>query len=99
MGKLRYDSTLPPIPVEDAELAHLKVVIGTKLRRQESFMMTWQPPGRDPGRICSAWIHPAIPLQFAFDGDAIPQVSPAHIAELMERVNATGDLVLTHLLE
>ncbi|WP_245861472.1 hypothetical protein [Microbacterium aurantiacum] len=68
--------------------------MGTKLRRQECFMMTWHPPGGDPGRTCSAWIHPAIPLQFYFDGETIPQVTPSHIAELMERVNATGDLVL-----
>ncbi|WP_307381562.1 hypothetical protein [Microbacterium sp. W4I20] len=80
-------------------MANLKVVIGTKLRRQESFMMTWHPPGGDPGRTCSAWIHPAIPLQFAFDGESIPQVEPAHVAALMERANATGDLVLTHLID
>ncbi|MBT2483178.1 MULTISPECIES: hypothetical protein [unclassified Microbacterium] len=94
MGKLRYDSSLPSILIEDVELAHLKVVIGTKLRRQESFMMTWHPPGGDPGAVCSAWIHPAIPLQFAFDSESIPQVTPGHVAELMERLNATGDLVL-----
>lgn len=98
MGQLRYNSSSPAIAIEDAELAHLKVVIGTKLRRQESFMMTWHPPGRDPGRICSAWIHPAIPLQFFFDGETIPRVKPAHIAELVERVNSTGDLVLTNLI-
>lgn len=97
MGKLRYDSTLPSIVIEDVELAHLKVVIGTKLRRQESFMMTWHPPGGDPGLICSAWIHPAIPLQFAFEAEPIPQVSPTHVAELMERLNATGDLLLAHV--
>lgn len=97
MGKLRYDSALPSILIEDVELAHLKVVIGTKLRRQESFMMTWHPPGGDPGRVCSAWIHPAIPLQFAFDAEAIPQVSPGHVAELIKRVNATGDLVLAQV--
>jgi hypothetical protein len=94
MGTLRYDSSLPAIPVDDDELAHLKVVIGTKLRRLESFMMTWQPPDDVSGRVCSAWIHPAIPLQFSFAGESIPHVDRAHIAEMIERVNATGDLVV-----
>lgn len=99
MGKLRYDSMSPAISVDDAELAHLKIVIGTKLRRQESFMLTWHPALSDPGRTCSAWIHPAIPLQFAFDSETIPKVDPAHVAELMEHVNATGDLVLASVVD
>ena len=99
MGFLRYDSTSPPIGIEDSELAHLKVVIGTKLRRQESFMMTWSPPGREPARMCSVWVHPAIPLQFLFDSESIPRVDAAHITQLAERVNATGDLVITHITD
>ncbi|MFS0912227.1 hypothetical protein AB3M89_10575 [Microbacterium sp. 179-I 3D2 NHS] len=95
MGTLRYDTSSPPIRVDDRELAHLRIVMGTKLRRLESFMMTWHPADGDPARTCSAWIHPAIPLQFHFDAESIPKVEPAHVAELIDRVNATGDLIVT----
>ncbi len=99
MGQLRYDSYSDPIAIDDVELAQLKVVIGTKLRRQESFMMTWSPadPDSDTPRVCSAWIHPAIPLQFHFYVDPIPPVDAARVTQLMARLNATGDLHLTHL--
>jgi hypothetical protein len=98
MGRLRYDSHSDPIEIEDRELAHLKVVMGTKLRRQESFMMTWHPADGSPHGTCTAWIHPAIPLQFLFDSPKTPRVDTRHVATLMESVNATGDLVLGHLI-
>lgn len=99
MGKLRYDSSSPAISIDDAELAHLKIVIGTKLRRGESFMMTWRPLDCEPGALCSAWIHPAIPMEFYFEADATFKIDASHISELIERLNATGDLLLAQLLE
>lgn len=93
MGKLRYDGTSDPIPIEDDTLAHLKVVIGTKLRRQESFMMTWRPLSGDQRRI-TVWVHPAIPLQFLFDEAAPAVIQKQRIEELMIALNATGELVI-----
>lgn len=98
MGRLRYDGISDPILIEDATLVHLKIVIATKLRRQESFMMTWRPRGDGPDKRATVWIHPAIPLQFGFDDEEIPQVDPHRIAELMRLLNASGELVLDHVL-
>lgn len=98
MGRLRYDGISDPILIEDATLAHLKIVIATKLRRQESFMMTWRPRGDGPDKRATVWIHPAIPLQFGFDDEVIPPVDPHRIAELMRLLNASGELVLDHVL-
>ncbi|MEZ7753948.1 hypothetical protein O5Y58_00360 [Microbacterium paraoxydans] len=97
MGRLRYDGHSDPILIEDETLAHLKIVIATKLRRQESFMMTWQPPEGGIDRRASVWIHPAIPLQFGFDEAEPPAVDPQRIQEIMQALNATGDLQLDHL--
>jgi len=97
MGRLRYDGTSDPIPIDDATLAHLKVIIGTKLRRQESFMMTWRPAsGSEDGRI-TVWIHPAIPLQFLFEQADPPPIEKHRIEELMRSLNATGELVIDEL--
>ncbi|MFK0402216.1 hypothetical protein ACIQTT_07810 [Microbacterium sp. NPDC090225] len=98
MGRLRYDGTSDPIIIEDVTLAHLKIIIATKLRRQESFMMTWVPRDSGVNRRATVWIHPAIPLQFGFDEELPPPVDPQRIAELMQHLNASGELVLDNVL-
>jgi hypothetical protein len=94
MGRLKYDGLSDPIVIDDVTLAHLKIIIGTKLRRQESFMMTWRPiEGAADGRA-TIWVHPAIPLQLGFDAADFPQIDPHRIEEMMHALNATGELVL-----
>lgn len=97
MGTLEYNSSRPPIEVDDATLGHLKIVIGTKLRRQESFMMTWLPQDQNPAGRLTIWMHPSIPLVFAFDGTAMPAMDPKRIERLMEGLNARGELLLDQL--
>jgi hypothetical protein len=99
MGRLRYDGTSEPIIIEDETLAHLKVIIGTKLRRQESFMMTWHPTeGGDPGRV-TVWIHPAIPLQFLFSTAEPQHIEKSRIEDMMHALNATGELVIDEFVQ
>jgi hypothetical protein len=99
MGRLRYDGTSDPILIEDTTLAHLKIVIATKLRRQESFMMTWRPVGGGGvDKRTTVWIHPAIPLQFGFDGAEQPPVDARLVADMMQALNASGELLLDHLI-
>ena len=67
VGTLYYGGSATSIHIEDRALAHLKVVIASKLRRHEAFTVSWphsedQPPGRT-----TIWLHPSIPLRFEFD--------------------------------
>ncbi|MDQ1082964.1 MULTISPECIES: hypothetical protein [Microbacterium] len=72
MGSLFYGSSPSPIDIPDRLLAHVKVVIATKLRRGESFTMSWRHPmGEQSGRS-TIWIQPSIPLRFVF-GAAEPE--------------------------
>ena len=97
MGTLEYNSSRPPIPIDDVTLAHLKIIIGTKLRRQESFMMTWIPEGDGvPGRL-TIWMHPSIPLAIAFDDPTMVAIEPKRIESMMETLNARGELMLDQL--
>lgn len=97
MGRLRYDGTSEPIHIDDETLAVLKVIIGTKLRRQESFMMTWRTiEGGDPARV-TVWVHPAIPLQFLFSSAEPQHVEKKQIEDMMHSLNATGELVIDEL--
>ena len=50
----------------DRTLAHVKVAAGAKLRRQESFYLSWvKPVSEGSGRV-TVWMAPSIPAQFQF---------------------------------
>lgn len=96
MGTLEYNSSHPPVEVDDNTLAHLKIVIGTKLRRNESFMMTWLPTEKNSTRV-TIWMHPSIPLVIAFDDPNLPPIEPKRVERMMEHLNARGELFLDQL--
>jgi hypothetical protein len=97
MGTLEYNSSRPPIEIDDVTLAHLKIIIATKLRRQESFMMTWLPDGKNPVGRLTAWVHPSIPLVLAFDEPKVAKIDAARIARMMESLNAHGELLIDQM--
>lgn len=96
MGRLEYNSSRPPIDVDDETLAHLKVVIATKLRRQESFMMTWPADAERPSRL-TVWMHPSIPLIIEIDASSSPALDPRRIERMMSNLNSRGELILDDL--
>lgn len=92
MGTIFYGTT--PIRIEDRALGHLKVVISTKLRRGESFTLSWRhPDGDDVGRE-TIWIHPSIPLRFVFDDSEPAQLSRSWIEDLANSANSSGGIML-----
>ncbi|WP_260980502.1 hypothetical protein [Microbacterium paludicola] len=61
-------------------------------------MMTWQPvDGSGDGRM-TAWIHPSVPLLFVFDDADVPAIDPKRLEAIMQATNATGELILDHLI-
>jgi hypothetical protein len=93
MGTLTYD-VVSKVNFEDRALAHLQVVIATKLRRGESFNFSWvKDPSVGSGRT-TIWMHPAIPLVYDFDGSRHPSLNRDWIDDLMTTANSTTGLVL-----
>ncbi len=92
MGRLVYGSGETEIDFDDRVLAHLKVVMVTKLRRDESFLLSWQHGQEDGSGRSSIWVHPAIPLHFRFYGNKQPPLNRAWIEEMMLSANSTGGL-------
>jgi hypothetical protein len=89
-----YGGATEPISVEDRALAHLKVVIATKLRRNESFTLSWKHPDGDrPGRS-TIWLHPSIPLRFVFDEPEAPALSAEWITAMANSANSSGGITL-----
>lgn len=94
MGSIYYGGSEDAVHIEDRALAHLKVVIATKLRRQESFTLSWVHPEGDPVGRSTIWIHPSIPLRFVFAEAEAPKLNPRWIEDLMHSVNSTGGIML-----
>lgn len=94
MGTIYYGGGAMPIHIEDRTLAHLKVVIATKLRRDESFTVSWTHPDDQPRGRSTIWLHPSIPLRFVFDDPEPAQLSRDWIEELANSASSTGGILL-----
>lgn len=94
MGTIYYGGSATPIHIEDRALAHLKVVIATKLRRDESFTVSWQHPDDQPRGRTTIWLHPSIPLRFVFDDPEPTELSRQWIEELANSANSSGGITL-----
>jgi hypothetical protein len=94
VGTIYYGGSATPIHIEDRALAHLKVVIATKLRRDESFTVSWRHPDDQPRGRSTIWLHPSIPLRFVFDDPDPTDLSREWIEELANSANSSGGITL-----
>lgn len=96
MGTLYYGGAQDPIHIEDRALAHLKVVVATKLRRNESFTLSWQHPEGDPRGRTTIWLHPSIPLRFVFDDPEAPELHAEWITAMANSASSSGGIGLVN---
>lgn len=94
MGTIYYGGSATPIHIEDRALAHLKVVVSTKLRRGESFTVSWQHPEGEPRGRSTIWLHPSIALRFVFDDPSPTELNRAWIEDLAQSANSSGGITL-----
>ncbi|WP_431802696.1 hypothetical protein [Microbacterium sp. bgisy203] len=94
MGTIYYGGSATPIHIDDRALAHLKVVISTKLRRGESFTVSWRHPDGEPRGRSTIWLHPSIPMRFVFDDPEPAELSRAWIEDLAQSANSSGGIQL-----
>jgi hypothetical protein len=90
---MTYDSKVVAT-IDDRALAHLQVVIWSKLRRGETFAFTWNDPERNGFGRTSIWITPHVSLVFDFFGSKTPALNPAWIETLTKSANSPGGLQL-----
>lgn len=94
MGHLFYGSSERPIRIPDRTLAHVKVVIATKLRRGESFTMSWRHPDNEDGGRSTIWIQPSIPLRFVFGSVEPETLDPALLQSYATSANSSSGLTI-----
>lgn len=94
MGRLIYDSALEA-DFDDRTLAHLQIVMGQKLGRNEAFFFSWKDSqGVGDGRT-SIWIHPTISLRFKYLGGRPPAINPEWIRSLIADSHTPAGLRVT----
>jgi len=93
MGTLSYGSV--SIEFDDRVLTHLQIVIVNKLRKRESFAMSWRDSNAVGDGRSAIWIDPTIPLYFKFDGSRVPEIDRAWIAQLAASADSSTGLVVT----
>lgn len=92
MGRLYYGNTTEGIEIPDRELAHLRVLATTKLRRSESFSVSWTSPDCPSGRS-TIWLHCSIPLRFELD-QAEDVLDRRYLEELANAAHTAGGVTL-----
>lgn len=95
MGLFVYDSSVK-VNFEDRLLAHLQLVIASKLRRREAFFFTWKEDVSVGGGRRSVWLHSHAGLQFKFHGSWIPQLNRDWLEALNTTANSPRGLYVIH---
>ncbi|TDN92237.1 ATP-dependent DNA ligase [Microbacterium sp. BK668] len=93
MGKFTYEASIK-VDFEDRALAHLQLVIGSKLRRGESFFFSWRDDASIGNGRTTVWMHPQCALVYKFYGGRQPRLNPAWIEALAITANSPSGLYL-----
>lgn len=94
MGQLYYGNASESIEIPDRLLAHLKVLTATKLRRSESFTLTWRHGADSAAGRSTIWLQPSIPLRFVFGSADTDKLDSALLNEMARAASSSAGLVV-----
>ncbi|MFC9916825.1 DUF7882 family protein [Agromyces binzhouensis] len=69
MGIIYYGFDSHRVVIDDRTLAHLELVIYSKLRRNERFALALTAPDSEGGIAHSLWMDSSIPLRFEYESE------------------------------
>lgn len=92
MGALQYGQTR--IDFDDRTLVHLQIVISGKLRRGESFFLSWIVPTGDTHQRHSVWLSQAIPIGFTLQSARIGPLNREWLEDMAQSANSDLGLML-----
>jgi hypothetical protein len=93
MGRFTYEGSVK-VDFDDRALAHLMLVIGTKLRRGEPFHFSWKDDVSIGDGRTTVWVHPRSSIIYKFYGSRMPTLNPAWIDALAYTANSPAGLHL-----
>ena len=92
MGHLKYDNER--FEFDDRLLAHLQIVISSKLRRSESFFLSWIAATEVGSGRHAIWIDTGVPIHITYFGSRPPAINRQWVEDLATAANSTAGLVL-----
>jgi hypothetical protein len=95
MGNLTSGHVKTPSPFPDRILQHLQIVIVAKLRRGESFSLSWIVKTNSRSGRMSVWLNPAIPIRFDYDENIDYVINAAWIRALARSADSSHGLFVT----
>jgi hypothetical protein len=95
LGTLHYGASRTSLQMDDRALAHLQVVITTKLRRNEGFLIQWERPRESGSGRGGFWIHPNCDLTYDYEGGREPALDHEELDRMMIAASATGGVRIT----
>lgn len=93
MGQLIYGPGTA-YEMDDRTLAHVKLALTAKLRRQESFLLSWPIAAEQGSGRTSLWMAPMIPLQFQFTGSRPPAINKNWVVAMLNTSHSDRGLVI-----
>jgi hypothetical protein len=93
MGILIYDGLT--VEFDDRILAHLQIVIVTKFRAGESFLMSWVNPLSAGSGRSAVWLTPSSPVRFKFAGSRVPSIDRKWLETLTKSASSGSGLVVS----
>lgn len=94
MGRLLYGESGMELEFDDRVLMHLQIAIGAKLRRNESFFLSWRDSAAAGSGRSSIWLDSAIPLYFRYFGGRTPEVNREWISILVDSSHGPSGMQL-----
>jgi hypothetical protein len=91
MGKFTYENSIK-IDFEDRLLYHLQTVIGSKLRRNESFYFSWRNDASLGDGRTTVWLHASAGMVFKYYGSRLPKLNRQWLEALAYTANSQSGL-------
>lgn len=79
---------------DDRVLAHLKIAVGQKLSRQESFFLSWVKRAEEGSGRVSVWMSPYVTVAFRFSGSRRPEINEGWVKAMISLANTQRGLVV-----
>jgi hypothetical protein len=92
LGQLHYARHV--ISMDDRTLLHVQIAMADRLRRGESFFLSWPEPESHGGGRSSVWINSAVPLGFDFSSRVLGQVNKAWLEALSHLADSATGLIV-----
>jgi hypothetical protein len=93
MGTLFYGDA--SFEMDDRLLAHLQSIIGMKLRRSESFFLSWVLPHREGSGRTAIWIDNGVPIRLRYKTARRPVINREWADAMAIAANSNDGLIIT----